>query len=171
MSSPGDLLYWQASLKKLGLLLLEITQGELFRFQQGLNQAVIFLLVEGTVDIVPLRVGIIHFFRITSISGSSEGHVHVYGTGLHDGGHGVVEIEMLLTSKGCDLLGQGEGSQRAGGDDHHTSLRDSRDLLTSKGDMRMGLDTVGHLMGKGLTPDRQSSSGWDRCLIGAGQNE
>ena len=117
-----QLFHGQTGFEKAGVLLFKGPQGDGLGGQQFLDKAMVFLFGHGTVEIVP-------FALAAAVTAGAEADGGVDGFGGDDGGHGVVEVEVLGAGEVADGLGQAGRGQGPGSQHHGAADGDGRHLL------------------------------------------
>jgi hypothetical protein len=94
----------------VGVFLLKFFQRNLFALKQGFVESVVLFFVERAVDVV----AVVLFAGV--VAGLAEGDSHVDALVGHNGGEGVVKVEVFLAAEAGDGLGQRAGGERPAGD-------------------------------------------------------
>ena len=149
------------ALVDLELLPLEVLELDRLGGGELGGEALIALLIEGTVDVVGIA---------AAIAGGKEHLFHIDAGGLNDRGGGIEEAEILGGDQPADGLRESLGGEGAGGEDH-LAVRDLSDLPLDDGDQRVAADPLGDQVGKADPVHRQRPAGGDGRSLGAGDAE
>ena len=121
------------------------------RFQQRVEEAVVFFLRHRAVDVVGGTLVV------------ARGHVHarhVNGISLDDGADGIVEIQLLAPAQAQDFARQRVRGQRPGCHNRDRSvLVDGRDLLAHHADEGIAFDGSRYRLGKFVAVHRERVPG------------
>ena len=93
----------------MGIFRLEIAQGGCFGRGQCFVKAAVLLLRHGTVDVIAIV--LLPFV----IAGFAKGDGHINAVGRHNGGEGIVKVEIVAARKTADVLRQRGRSERPSG--------------------------------------------------------
>ena len=123
----------------------------------------VLLLGQGAVDVIR---------RALVVPGGKPGAVHVDALEGHQGGSGIVEMQISPGREPPgDVLGQIVGSEGAGGHNDLPLLRQSLHLAGLEGDVGMPLDGLGDGLGKGHPVHRQSPPGGHPMGVGTPEDQ
>ena len=132
----GHYLHRHAPLKDAGVL--KAVDLRLLGGGEGLPEGLVLLLLHGTVDVIRCP---------PVVPGGKPGPLHIHALKGDQGGRRVEEIQVAaVREQAGDLLRQGVGGQRAGGDDDLPLLRNALHLPLHHRDGGVGADGLGHCL-------------------------
>ena len=147
----------------LGRLLgtgVKVVQGCTLGRCKGRVERFVFFFIKGAVQVVGFT---------PVIAGRRKHLVVVKALGRDDGGHGIVEMQALVTGQAADLVGQCPVGQRAGGHQNGGTLVDVLHPLPVDGDVLTRFHHAGHFGAEGVAVHGQRTAGRHAGHLGSVQ--